>query len=147
MGCSVHRENTPSRFHTASGSCEETPGKGRRSSARGLTARNTSCIAFSSGAAAGELREDDKESGAVQLGVCRRHVDLALRASAPLCYKGGRAVQVEEFWQYYSYMVRPNDLPITSDYHLFRAGIKPIWEVLIHGLMPAAQVRLQEICV
>ena len=25
-------------------------------------------------------------------------------------------------------MVRPNDLPNTSDYHLFKEGIKPMWE-------------------
>ncbi len=27
------------------------------------------------------------------------------------------------------HLVRPNDLPNTSDYHLFKDGIKPMWEV------------------
>ena len=25
--------------------------------------------------------------------------------------------------------MRPNDLPNTTDYHLFKAGVKPVWEV------------------
>ncbi len=35
---------------------------------------------------------------------------------------------VEEFWNVYDYLVRPNDLPTTTDYHFFRSGIKPTWE-------------------
>jgi len=35
---------------------------------------------------------------------------------------------VEGFWQYYNHLVRPNDLSVTSDYHLFRYPIKPLWE-------------------
>eukprot|EP00163_Fabomonas_tropica_P001754 TRINITY_DN11300_c0_g1_i1.p1 TRINITY_DN11300_c0_g1~~TRINITY_DN11300_c0_g1_i1.p1 ORF type:complete len:205 (+),score=34.61 TRINITY_DN11300_c0_g1_i1:423-1037(+) len=35
---------------------------------------------------------------------------------------------VEEFWSVYSHMIRPNDLPNTTDYHLFADGIKPMWE-------------------
>jgi len=35
---------------------------------------------------------------------------------------------VEGFWGYYNHMLRPNDLPITSDYHLFKDNIKPLWE-------------------
>ena len=35
---------------------------------------------------------------------------------------------VEEFWGTYNYLVRPNDLPTTTDYHFFREGIKPTWE-------------------
>ena len=35
---------------------------------------------------------------------------------------------VEEFWQTYNYLRRPNDLPTTTDYHFFRDGIKPTWE-------------------
>eukprot|EP00545_Synedropsis_sp_CCMP1620_P005505 CAMPEP_0119015780 /NCGR_PEP_ID=MMETSP1176-20130426/11605_1 /TAXON_ID=265551 /ORGANISM="Synedropsis recta cf, Strain CCMP1620" /LENGTH=245 /DNA_ID=CAMNT_0006969101 /DNA_START=91 /DNA_END=825 /DNA_ORIENTATION=+ len=38
------------------------------------------------------------------------------------------AKTVEEFWHTYNYLVRPNDLPTTTDYHLFRHGIKPTWE-------------------
>jgi translation initiation factor 4E len=39
---------------------------------------------------------------------------------------------VEEFWMVYDYLKRPNDIPstnaMTTEYHLFRAGIKPVWE-------------------
>ena len=35
---------------------------------------------------------------------------------------------VEEFWGVYNHLVRPNDLPTTTDYHFFREGIKPTWE-------------------
>lgn len=35
---------------------------------------------------------------------------------------------VEEFWRTYDHLVRPNDLPNTTDYHFFRDGIKPTWE-------------------
>jgi translation initiation factor 4E len=35
---------------------------------------------------------------------------------------------VEEFWETYDYLVRPNDLPSATDYHFFREGIKPTWE-------------------
>jgi len=35
---------------------------------------------------------------------------------------------VEGFWRCYSHLIRPNDLPTTSDYHLFKEGVKPMWE-------------------
>jgi len=35
---------------------------------------------------------------------------------------------VEQFWTYYSHMVRPCDLAGHSDYHLFKDGIRPMWE-------------------
>jgi hypothetical protein len=35
---------------------------------------------------------------------------------------------VEDFWETYDFLKRPNDLPTTTDYHFFRAGIKPTWE-------------------
>ncbi|KAI1444835.1 translation initiation factor eIF4e [Annulohypoxylon stygium] len=34
----------------------------------------------------------------------------------------------EEFWQAYSHLKRPSSLPTVSDYHLFKKGIRPIWE-------------------
>lgn len=37
--------------------------------------------------------------------------------------------QVEQFWGFYSYLVRPGDLTGHSDIHLFKDGIKPMWEV------------------
>jgi len=42
--------------------------------------------------------------------------------------KVGTFASVEDFWDYYSHLIRPNDLPNTSDYHLFKDGIKPMWE-------------------
>lgn len=38
--------------------------------------------------------------------------------------------QVEGFWSFYSHLNRATDLPVQSDYHMFRRGIKPMWEVL-----------------
>jgi len=35
---------------------------------------------------------------------------------------------VEQFWETYNYLRRPNDLSSTTDYHFFRDGIKPTWE-------------------
>lgn len=41
----------------------------------------------------------------------------------------GRFASVEQFWALYSHLVRPSDLQSHSDFHLFRVGIKPMWEV------------------
>lgn len=35
---------------------------------------------------------------------------------------------VEEFWAVYSHLRRPSTLPHVSDYHLFKHGIRPVWE-------------------
>ncbi|KAG0801696.1 hypothetical protein G6F29_007619 [Rhizopus arrhizus] len=35
---------------------------------------------------------------------------------------------VEEFWAVYSHLRRPSDLPNISDYHLFKQGVRPVWE-------------------
>lgn len=45
----------------------------------------------------------------------------------------GPSLQVEQFWRFYSHMVRPGDLTGHSDFHLFKEGIKPMWEVSEHG--------------
>ncbi|KAK9362984.1 translation initiation factor eIF 4e-like domain-containing protein [Lipomyces starkeyi] len=34
----------------------------------------------------------------------------------------------EDFWRLYSYLARPSALPYTSEYHLFKTGVRPIWE-------------------
>ncbi|KAJ8130413.1 hypothetical protein O1611_g3220 [Lasiodiplodia mahajangana] len=34
----------------------------------------------------------------------------------------------EEFWLAYSHLKRPSSLPTVSDYHLFKEGVRPIWE-------------------
>ncbi|KAL8828942.1 MAG: hypothetical protein Q9170_006383 [Blastenia crenularia] len=35
---------------------------------------------------------------------------------------------VESFWNVYTHLKRPSTLPSVSDYHLFRKGIRPVWE-------------------
>jgi translation initiation factor 4E len=35
---------------------------------------------------------------------------------------------VQAFWQIYDHIVRPNEFKVTTDYHLFKKGIKPTWE-------------------
>lgn len=35
---------------------------------------------------------------------------------------------VEQFWAHYSHLIRPSDLQGHSDFHLFKVGIKPMWE-------------------
>lgn len=40
----------------------------------------------------------------------------------------GVYMQVQGFWRLYNHLMRPNDLS-TMDYHLFKSGIKPMWEV------------------
>ena len=34
----------------------------------------------------------------------------------------------EAFWTIYSHLKRPSSLPAVSDYHIFRDGIRPVWE-------------------
>uniref|UniRef100_A0AAZ3NUV3 Eukaryotic translation initiation factor 4E type 2 n=1 Tax=Oncorhynchus tshawytscha TaxID=74940 RepID=A0AAZ3NUV3_ONCTS len=40
----------------------------------------------------------------------------------------GTVASVEQFWKFYSHLVRPGDLTGHSDFHLFKEGIKPMWE-------------------
>ena len=35
---------------------------------------------------------------------------------------------VESFWTIYSHLKRPSLLPTVSDYHIFKEGIRPVWE-------------------
>jgi len=35
---------------------------------------------------------------------------------------------VEQFWSIYSYLIRPNQLSGHCDLHVFKHGIKPLWE-------------------
>jgi hypothetical protein len=39
------------------------------------------------------------------------------------------SLQAEGFWEVYSHIIRPNDVQTALDLHLFRDGIKPMWEV------------------
>ena len=34
----------------------------------------------------------------------------------------------ESFWTVYSHLKRPSTLPSVSDYHIFKKGIRPVWE-------------------
>lgn len=40
----------------------------------------------------------------------------------------GRFASVEQFWSLYSHLVRPSELTTSTDFHLFKVGIKPMWE-------------------
>jgi len=42
--------------------------------------------------------------------------------------KVGSFASVEQFWMYYSHMQRPGELSGHSDYHVFKEGIRPMWE-------------------
>ena len=44
-----------------------------------------------------------------------------------ICY---RFASCEQFWEIYSHIVRPGDLQSHSDFHIFKEGIKPMWEVI-----------------
>ncbi|KAI9843801.1 MAG: hypothetical protein M1838_002448 [Thelocarpon superellum] len=35
---------------------------------------------------------------------------------------------VETFWTAYAHLKRPSSLPSVSDYHIFKKGIRPVWE-------------------
>lgn len=41
----------------------------------------------------------------------------------------GQFGSVEQFWSLYSHLVRPSELQSHCDFHLFKFGIKPMWEV------------------
>nr|XP_061810494.1 eukaryotic translation initiation factor 4E type 2-like [Nerophis lumbriciformis] len=40
----------------------------------------------------------------------------------------GTVASVEQFWKFYSHLVRPGNLSEHIDFHLFKEGIKPMWE-------------------
>ena len=53
---------------------------------------------------------------------CATHQGTTARASAPRW-------QVEDFWRLYVHLRRPVDeRPTVCDYHVFREGIRPMWE-------------------
>lgn len=35
---------------------------------------------------------------------------------------------IEDFFTVYRHLKRPSDLPLVSDYHIFKKGIRPVWE-------------------
>ena len=42
----------------------------------------------------------------------------------------GAFASCEQFWNLYSRLIRPGELTSHSDFHLFKKGIKPLWEVI-----------------
>lgn len=40
----------------------------------------------------------------------------------------GHFNNVEYFWRYYNHLEKPSNLEMSSNYHFFRTGIKPMWE-------------------
>jgi len=58
--------------------------------------------------------------------------------------KIGSFKTIEDFWSYYGHLVRPNDLPNSSDYLLFKKGIRPIWEDEYNAQGGKWIVRLQK---
>lgn len=40
----------------------------------------------------------------------------------------GSFSSVEQFWAHYCHLTKPSDLPSHCDIHLFKMGIKPMWE-------------------
>ncbi|KJX99552.1 eukaryotic translation initiation factor 4E like protein [Zymoseptoria brevis] len=42
----------------------------------------------------------------------------------PLC----KVQSAQAFWTVYTHLKRPSDLPTVSDYHIFKEGIRPVWE-------------------
>lgn len=46
--------------------------------------------------------------------------------------------QVEGFWGSYCHLSRASTLPNPTDLHLFKEGIRPLWEVSAWTFLPAA---------
>lgn len=42
----------------------------------------------------------------------------------PMC----KMQTVQDFWKVYAHLHKPSALPTVSDYHFFKAGIRPVWE-------------------
>jgi len=40
----------------------------------------------------------------------------------------GNFSEVRSFWEHFSHLAPAGELPVVSDYHLFKQGIKPMWE-------------------
>jgi translation initiation factor 4E len=41
----------------------------------------------------------------------------------------GTVYSIEEFFQYYCYLMRPSEMPHNHKLMFFRKGCKPLWEV------------------
>lgn len=40
----------------------------------------------------------------------------------------GQCTTVEQWWGMYSHLTRPDDLPNDTSFHLFKVGVRPMWE-------------------
>ena len=75
------------------------------------------------------MRRSKKGGPTAQLDGADSKASLTDRASFTDAVKIiGTAKTIEEFWAIYNHLVRPSDLPATTDYHFFREGVKPTWE-------------------
>ena len=63
------------------------------------------------------------------LAICQPRARLFPRLRPPLPPSPLPYFQVEDFWRLYVHLRRPvDDRPTVCDYHVFREGIKPMWE-------------------
>lgn len=46
------------------------------------------------------------------------------KSMKPLC----RMSSAQDFWKVFVHLKRPSSLPTVSDYHVFKEGIRPVWE-------------------
>ena len=51
-------------------------------------------------------------------------------------------LQVEQFWAHYCHLAKPRELPSHCDIHLFKLGIKPMWEVRFDKLDGSTSCKL-----
>ena len=64
-----------------------------------------------------------------RLALCQPRARLFPRLRPPLPPSPLPYFQVEDFWRLYVHLRRPvDDRPTVCDYHVFREGIKPMWE-------------------
>ena len=64
-----------------------------------------------------------------RLAICQPRARLFPRLRPPLPPSPLPYFQVEDFWRLYVHLRRPvDDRPTVCDYHVFREGIKPMWE-------------------
>jgi len=81
-----------------------------------------------------DLTEDDvkPDEHRLSFGYCfwyvRRNVGGRGNDYAKSIRKIGSFFSVEQYWSYYNWLVRPNDLPVPSDLQVFKQGVKPMWE-------------------
>lgn len=81
-----------------------------------------------------KLKPENEKSTKLEYGFCfyymRRHTSAAKHLSYEQNLKLINSFDtVEAFWRTYNHMIRPDDIPNSTDLQLFREGILPMWEV------------------